>query len=64
MIYRRKSDGIAREARLDGVYVARTSVPAAALGADETVQAYKDLGPGGHRPDMATLKNQGLEGLG
>ena len=34
---------IAREARLDGVYVVRTSVPAAALDADETVQAYKDL---------------------
>ena len=43
LIYRRKSDGIAREARLDGVYVVRTSVPAAALDADETVQAYKDL---------------------
>src|SRR6202142_2925482 len=43
LIYRRKSDGIAREARLDGVYVVRTSVAAAALDADETVQAYKDL---------------------
>src|SRR6201998_2907729 len=43
LIYRRKSDGIAREARLDGGYVVRTSVPAAALDADETVQAYKDL---------------------
>jgi hypothetical protein len=41
--YRRKPDDIAREARLDGVYVVRTSVPAAALDADETVQAYKDL---------------------
>src|ERR1700733_7734122 len=41
--YRRKSDGIAREARVDGVYVVRTSVPAATLDADETVQAYKDL---------------------
>src|SRR3984957_15565745 len=43
LIYRRKSDGIAREARLDGVYVVRPSVAAAALDADETVQAYKDL---------------------
>ena len=41
--FRRKPDAIAREARLDGVYVVRTSVPAAALDADETVQAYKDL---------------------
>ena len=41
LAWRRKSDGIAREARLDGVYVVRTSVPAAALDADETVQAYK-----------------------
>jgi len=43
LTYRRKSDGIAHEARLDGVYVVRTSVPAAALDADETVQAYKYL---------------------
>src|SRR5580692_7676232 len=43
LTYRRKPDGIAHEARLDGVYVVRTSVPAAALDADETVQAYKDL---------------------
>ena len=41
--FRRKPDGIAREAKLDGVYVVRTSVPAEALDADETVQAYKDL---------------------
>ena len=41
--FHRKPDAIAREARLDGVYVVRTSVPAAALDADETVQAYKDL---------------------
>src|SRR6202044_23183 len=38
-----KPDAIAHEARLDGVYVVRTSLPAAALDADETVQAYKDL---------------------
>jgi hypothetical protein len=39
LTFRRKPDSIAREARLDGIYVVRTSVPAAA----ETVQAYKDL---------------------
>ena len=43
LTYRRKPDAIAHEARLDGVYVVRTSLPAAALDADETVQAYKDL---------------------
>jgi len=42
-VFRRREDGIAREARLDGIYVVRTSVSAAALDADETVQAYKDL---------------------
>jgi hypothetical protein len=41
--WRRKLDSIAREARLDGLYVVRTSLPADALGAAETVQAYKDL---------------------
>ena len=34
---------IAHEAALDGIYVIRTSVPAAALSCDETVQAYKRL---------------------
>jgi len=42
-VFRRKPESIAREARLDGVYVVRTSVCATALDADETVQAYKDL---------------------
>src|SRR5262249_57367035 len=32
-----------REARLDGIYVIRTSVPAQQLDAEEAVQAYKDL---------------------
>ena len=41
--WRRKPDSIQREARLDGVYVVRTSLSADALGAAETVQAYKDL---------------------
>jgi hypothetical protein len=41
--YRRKPESIAREARLDGLYVVRTSVPAETLSADEVVRAYKDL---------------------
>lgn len=41
--WRRKLDSIAREARLDGLYVVRTSLPADAMGAAEIVQAYKDL---------------------
>jgi hypothetical protein len=43
LAWRRKLDSIAREARLDGLYVVRTSLPAEAMGAAETVQAYKDL---------------------
>jgi len=39
----RKVDQIAAEARLDGIYVIRTSVPAEALPSDQAVQAYKDL---------------------
>ena len=41
--YSRKPDSIAREARLDGLYVIRTSVPAEAMSAEDTVRAYKDL---------------------
>ncbi len=41
--WRRRSDRIAEEARLDGIYVIRTSMPAEHLGTAETVQAYKDL---------------------
>jgi hypothetical protein len=41
--FERKPDSIEREARLDGIYVVRTSVPAEIMGAAETVQAYKDL---------------------
>jgi hypothetical protein len=41
--WHRNADGIAREARLDGLYVIRTSLGAEAMGAAETVQAYKDL---------------------
>jgi hypothetical protein len=39
----RRTKEIEAEARLDGVYVIRTSVPVADLDAHETVQAYKDL---------------------
>lgn len=41
--WRRKLDTIAHEARLDGLYVVRTSLPTDAMGAAESVQAYKDL---------------------
>ena len=41
--YARRDDSIAREARLDGLYVIRTSLPAAAMSAEATVSAYKDL---------------------
>jgi transposase len=41
--WRRKLENIAREARLDGLYVIRTSLPAKAMSAAEAVQAYKDL---------------------
>ena len=43
LTYRRKPDSIEREARLDGIYVVRTSVPAEIMDAAETVQTYKDL---------------------
>ena len=41
--YRRKEDTIAQEARLDGIYVIRTSVPEDALSAQQSVEAYKSL---------------------
>ena len=41
--YSRKTDSIAREARLDGLYVIRTSLPAEAMSANDAVRAYKDL---------------------
>jgi Transposase DDE domain len=41
--WRRRDDEIAAEARLDGIYVIRTSVPAARMEAAQAVQAYKDL---------------------
>jgi hypothetical protein len=39
----RRVDQIATEAALDGIYVLRTSVPAATLDAPATVRAYKEL---------------------
>jgi hypothetical protein len=41
--YRRKPDSIAAEARLDGLYVVRTSLPARAISAEHAVRAYKAL---------------------
>lgn len=41
--YSRKPNSIAREARLDGLYVIRTSLPAEAMSASDAVRAYKDL---------------------
>jgi len=41
--WHRRLDQIEAEARLDGIYVIRTSVLAEHLNAAETVQAYKDL---------------------
>jgi transposase len=40
---RRRAIQIEPEARLDGIYVIRTSVPAEQLDTEEAVQAYKDL---------------------
>jgi transposase len=41
--FTRDAASIAREAALDGIYVIRTSVPAAALPADQAVRNYKRL---------------------
>jgi len=41
--FTRKVDQIAAEAKLDGIYVIRTSVPAAELNTAHAVQSYKDL---------------------
>lgn len=41
--FERKTQQISDEARLDGIYVIRTSMPAEHLDAEQTVQAYKDL---------------------
>jgi Transposase DDE domain len=41
--FTRDEHSIAREAALDGIYVIRTSVPAATLGAEDAVRTYKRL---------------------
>ena len=41
--YERNEESIAAEAALDGIYIIRTSVPHQALGAQDTVKAYKSL---------------------
>ncbi|KAA3445850.1 IS1634 family transposase [Mesorhizobium sp. SARCC-RB16n] len=43
LTWRRRIGQIEEEARLDGIFVIRTSVPAEHLDAAETVQVYKDL---------------------
>jgi hypothetical protein len=43
LTYARKTDAIEAEAALDGLYVVRTSLPAAQLDANATVAAYKSL---------------------
>jgi len=39
----RRQDSIAQEEKLDGIYVLRTSEPAARLSAEDTVRSYKSL---------------------
>jgi len=41
--YRRHQEAIVKEAALDGIYVIRTSVPAAEFPAEEVVRSYKSL---------------------
>jgi hypothetical protein len=41
--YRRNQEAIDKEAALDGIYVIRTSVPAAEFPAEEVVRSYKSL---------------------
>jgi Transposase DDE domain len=43
LAYRRKTERIAEEAALDGIYVLRTTVAAARLDAPDVVRAYKQL---------------------
>lgn len=44
LTFSRKETSIAEEARLDGIYVIRTSEPASRLSSADTVRAYKSLG--------------------
>jgi transposase len=41
--FQRKTEQIAQEAALDGIYIIRTSLPAQAISDDQTVSAYKSL---------------------
>ena len=43
MTFRRNAARIRAEAALDGIYVVRTNLPADAIGAEEAVEAYKNL---------------------
>jgi transposase len=43
LAFKRRTKEIEEEARLDGIYVIRTSVPAGDLDTNEAVQTYKDL---------------------
>jgi hypothetical protein len=55
----RKQDQIDDEARLDGIYVIRTPLPAAELGAAATVTAYKNLKY--VERDFRTIKSDDLD---
>jgi transposase len=57
--FRRKEKAIAEEAALDGIYVVRTNLPAAALDDAGTVAAYKRLG--GVERAFRSLKTVDLE---
>jgi transposase len=57
--FRRKEKAVAEEAALDGIYVVRTSLPAAALDDAGTVAAYKRLG--GVERAFRSLKTVDLE---
>ena len=56
--YRRRSDAIAAEAALDGLYVVRTSVPAGRLDAPAVVETYKRLSA--VERDFRALKGEDL----
>ena len=58
MDWERNPDRIAAEARLDGVYVIRTSLDPAALGPEAAVEAYKSLA--GVEPAFLTMKTSRL----
>jgi transposase len=57
--YQRDTEGIASEAALDGIYVIRSSVPAAKLGSEELVRSYKLLA--GVERAFKTMKSVDLQ---